>query len=159
MTADPVNVARQRDLYGEPLADISARLMSALGLNQGGLAKVLGLSAPMLSQLLSAQRVKIGNPVVLHRLQELSSLADVAQGLPAADLARRLEAIRDEHPTAITRTETDRRLQAVEALRSVSGAEDLRRGAEAVASAGIPALAALLREAAGDAEGVGPVGG
>ena len=61
-----VNVEQQRALYGEPLADTAARVMGALGLTQARLAQVLQISAPMMSQLISAQRVKIGNPAVVH---------------------------------------------------------------------------------------------
>ena len=64
----------QRAAYGEPLAEIFGRLREAFGLNQSALAGVLGISAPMLSQLNSAQRVKIGNPAVLQRVQALDEL-------------------------------------------------------------------------------------
>ena len=62
------NLAQQRMLYGEPLADTTARVMTALGLTQAKLAQVLQISAPMLSQLISAHRVKIGNPAVVLSL-------------------------------------------------------------------------------------------
>lgn len=52
----------QRNWYGEPLGALFRRLIDDLGLNQARLAGVLGLSAPMLSQLMSGQRAKIGNP-------------------------------------------------------------------------------------------------
>lgn len=68
------NREAQRKAYGEPLADIFGRIRDAFGLNQSALAGVLGLSAPMLSQLNSAQRVKIGNPAVLQRVQSLEDL-------------------------------------------------------------------------------------
>ncbi|WP_044496207.1 helix-turn-helix domain-containing protein [Nesterenkonia massiliensis] len=69
------NLDAQRAAYGEPLRDIFDRLKQSFGINQSALAKVLGISAPMLSQLNSAQRVKIGNPAVLHRVQRLNDLA------------------------------------------------------------------------------------
>ncbi|HEY3512075.1 DNA-binding protein [Kribbella sp. NPDC051137] len=72
------NLKQQVELYGEPLGEVVRRVTQALGLTQGGLAQVIGLSAPMLSQLVSAQRVKIGNPAVVSRLRAVSELADVA---------------------------------------------------------------------------------
>ena len=72
------NLQQQVELYGEPLGEVVRRVTSALDLTQGGLAQVLGLSAPMLSQLVSAHRVKIGNPAVVSRLRAVSELADAA---------------------------------------------------------------------------------
>src|SRR3954452_22198394 len=70
--------ARARDLqrtwYGEPLGALFRKLIDDLGLNQARLAGVLGLSAPMLSQLMSGQRAKIGNPAVVQRLHALRGL-------------------------------------------------------------------------------------
>jgi len=37
------NLARQRQIYGEPLADIAGRIRRDLSLTQAGLAEVLGL--------------------------------------------------------------------------------------------------------------------
>ena len=61
----------QRNWYGEPLGALFRKLIDDLGLNQARLAGVLGLSAPMLSQLMSGQRAKIGNPAVVQRVQAL----------------------------------------------------------------------------------------
>ena len=72
------NIQQQIDLYGEPLGEVVRRVAGPLGLNQSALAQVIGLSAPMLSQLMSAQRVKIGNPAVVSRLRAVSQLADLA---------------------------------------------------------------------------------
>jgi len=52
------NVERQIEWYGEPLGDRFGRLLARLSLSQAQLAGVLGLSAPMLSQLMSGQRSK-----------------------------------------------------------------------------------------------------
>ncbi len=65
----------QRNWYGEPLGALFRKLIEDLGLNQARLAGVLGLSAPMLSQLMSGQRAKIGNPAVVQRVQLLQDLA------------------------------------------------------------------------------------
>jgi transcriptional regulator with XRE-family HTH domain len=72
------NLQQQMELYGEPLGELVRRVLGPLGLTQSALAQVIGLSAPMLSQLMSAQRVKIGNPAVLSRLRDLDELAHLA---------------------------------------------------------------------------------
>jgi transcriptional regulator with XRE-family HTH domain len=62
------NRERQRELYGAPLGDRVRRLTGALGISQARLARTLGISPAMLSQLVSARRVKIGDPAVLARI-------------------------------------------------------------------------------------------
>lgn len=62
------NRERQRELYGAPLGDRVRALTTALGVTQARLARALGISPAMLSQLVSARRVKIGDPAVLARL-------------------------------------------------------------------------------------------
>lgn len=80
--------ASQAALYGEPLAAIIESIGSSLGLTQGRIAQVLGLSAPMLSHLVSARRVKIGNPMAHTRLLQLRALAsDVTDGRVTAEQA------------------------------------------------------------------------
>jgi hypothetical protein len=95
---DPAESARerQRGWYGEPLGELFRGVMGDLGLNQARLAAVLGLSAPMLSQLMSGRRAKIGNPAVVQRLQGLRELAAaVAEGTVSQDeAARRMAEIR-----------------------------------------------------------------
>ena len=140
-TPEDVNRQTQRELYGEPVADIVGRIMSSLGLTQVRLAEVLGLSAPMLSQLIGARRVKIGNPAVLGRLQSLSDLAAVGPGLTADEKERRLAAIHEAQPTMSTMRDAG----AVDALRAAAPAEELRRLSEATTA---PRLASLLRLAA-----------
>jgi predicted transcriptional regulator len=140
-TPEDVNRQTQRELYGEPVADIVGRIMSSLGLTQVRLAEVLGLSAPMLSQLIGARRVKIGNPAVLGRLQSLTDLAAVGPGLTADEKERRLAAIHEAQPTMSTMRDAG----AVDALRAAAPAEELRRLSEATTA---PRLASLLRLAA-----------
>lgn len=141
MTEDPI--AQQRAIYGEPLRDIAHRIMERLHLTQGRLAEALGLSAPMLSQLMSGQRVKIGNPAVLHRLQALADLAEDADAIDADELGVRIGAIREEHATISGRRATS--AAVVEALRAAGPAHELRRVADLTDA---PALAELLRAAA-----------
>ena len=82
MTEDAA-ITQQRALYGASLAQLTGDVMASFGLSQAALARILGLSAPMLSQLISGHRVKIGNPAAVHRLQALVALA------PRSALARR----------------------------------------------------------------------
>lgn len=86
----------QRSWYGEPLGALFRRLIDDLGLNQARLAAVLGLSAPMLSQLMSGQRAKIGNPAVVQRVQALQELAgQVADGsVSAGEATDRMEEVK-----------------------------------------------------------------
>lgn len=69
------NRAQQIEWYGEPLGTRFRRLLERLEVSQAALAGTLGLSAPMLSQLMSGQRAKISNPAVLARLLRLEELA------------------------------------------------------------------------------------
>lgn len=143
------NLARQRELYGEPLRDLADRVMVGLGLTQGRLAETLGLSAPMLSQLLSGRRVKIGNPAVVQRLQALLALTEEAPRLTRDEVAARVVAAHDVQGTFTTGrvAKGDQRAVAVAALRSSVSAAELAEAA-ALLDARQPGLAALLREAA-----------
>ena len=162
---DPAARAReqQRAWYGEPLGDLFRRLIGDLGLNQARLASVLGLSAPMLSQLMSGQRAKIGNPAVVQRLQALQELAaQTADGTAsAAEAAARMEEIRRSAGSALlgttgthsggtatgarqqpTARRVVREIQAL--LRSVCSADEIVRAA-GVLAADHPELAEFLR--------------
>ena len=50
------NLELQRQWYGEPLGDRVRRLVVAFDVSQANLADVLGISAPMLSQVMSGRR-------------------------------------------------------------------------------------------------------
>src|SRR5690606_2157708 len=95
------NIALQREWYGEPLGDRVRRLVVAFDVSQAYLAEVLGISAPMLSQVMSGRRAKIGNPVVLARLIMLERKVlrpDVAGGSKEAIQAA-LEDVKAARPT------------------------------------------------------------
>ncbi|MHA3703769.1 DNA-binding protein [Jatrophihabitans sp. YIM 134969] len=99
-------VAEQIRLYGEPLAQVFGRVLTAFGIPQSRLAEVIGLSAPMLSQLASGRRVKISNPAVYGRLLRLDELArrpEVANGDPAARTAGLAE-VAASQPSLTTRS-------------------------------------------------------
>jgi transcriptional regulator with XRE-family HTH domain len=147
------NVAQQREWYGEPLGDRVRRLVVAYDVSQAQLAEVLGLSPPMLSQLMSGRRAKIGNPAVLARMVMLERRVltpDVASGEPAAIRAA-LDQVRDSRPTLGRETlpveENGDETTLVPALRRMAGAEELSAAA-GLLQADFPQLAGLLRRAA-----------
>lgn len=150
----------QRGWYGEPLGDLFRRLMADLALNQTRLAGVLGLSAPMLSQLMSGQRAKIGNPAVVQRLQALQELAaQVADGTATAmDAASRMDEIRHAAGSSVlggttaqstggsTGAPSARRVvrEIQSLLRSMASADELLTASDALAGSH-PELAEFLR--------------
>ncbi|MFF4603854.1 helix-turn-helix domain-containing protein [Streptomyces sp. NPDC001339] len=148
----------QRSWYGEPLGALFRRLIDDLGLNQARLAAVLGLSAPMLSQLMSGQRAKIGNPAVVQRVQALQELAgQVSDGsVSAAEATERMEAIKKTaggsvlnntaQQTSSTGATTVRRVvrEIQSLLRSVSDAGEIIDASHALAATH-PELAEFLR--------------
>ncbi len=149
------NIGLQREWYGEPLGDRVRRLVVAFDVSQAGLAEVLGISPPMLSQLMSGRRAKIGNPAVLARMMMLERRVltpDVASGDPAA-VRRALEEVRDSRPTvsraSISVDEGEPEDGALLALRRVAGREELGAAAELLAGR-FPSVAGLLRRAAAE---------
>ncbi|GAB3683147.1 helix-turn-helix domain-containing protein [Saccharopolyspora tripterygii] len=95
------NLALQRQWYGEPLGDRVRRLVVAFRISQAQLADVLGISAPMLSQVMSGRRAKIGNPQVLARLVMLERkvlVPGVAAGESDA-IKQALEDVRGSQPS------------------------------------------------------------
>ncbi|MDQ4105478.1 MAG: helix-turn-helix domain-containing protein [Actinomycetota bacterium] len=155
------NVALQREWYGEPLGDRVRRLVVAFDVSQAQLAEVLGLSAPMLSQLMSGRRAKIGNPAVLARMVMLERRVltpEVASGDPAAIRAA-LEEVRDSRPTVSRPTVSRETLPVgehggevlVSALRAMADPAELAAAARLLEE-GFPLIAALLRRAANSDE-------
>lgn len=165
MTSQPDterNIAAQVEMYGEPLAAVFARLTAGLGLSQAQLARTLGMSPAMLSHLGSGTRVKIGNPAVQRRLEEVQHLLDrVRDGeVTASGIPDRLAAIREStgswtatrhgtgERTAPPGPQGDRDL--VEAgtvrdlLRAVASGAELQTAADLLA-ADHPGLAQVLR--------------
>ncbi|MDJ1131638.1 helix-turn-helix domain-containing protein [Streptomyces iconiensis] len=149
----------QSQWYGEPLGTLFRRLIEDLGLNQARLATVLGLSAPMLSQLMSGQRAKIGNPAVVQRVQSLQELAaEVARGdISAGDATNRMDEIRrtaggsvlnnttQTASSGASQTPVKRVVREIQALlRSVSDAADIIDASNALAPSH-PELAEFLR--------------
>lgn len=140
---------QQTTLYGAPLSDVFKRCEQALGLNQAELARLLGISAPMLSQLINARRIKIANPVAAARLTRMVSLADEVRAglLTAADAIGRLEAdgVSEIPVTTLTRSlprTTASRVQ--ELFRATAAAPDYLRAAELIRPVS-PEIAELLQ--------------
>ncbi|MFB9903461.1 helix-turn-helix domain-containing protein [Allokutzneria oryzae] len=132
------NQQLQTEWYGEQLGAKVRRLLPGLGLSQSAFADVIGLSAPMLSQLMSGQRAKISNPAVLARLLAVESLvADPAfDRMSQGELRDRLAEIRaDTPPTSST-------------LRLSSAAQPVPQPP----ADPVPAIQALLRALASAAE-------
>jgi transcriptional regulator with XRE-family HTH domain len=164
------NVALQREWYGEPLGDRVRRLVVAFDVSQAQLAEVLGLSAPMLSQLMSGRRAKIGNPAALARMVMLERRVltpEVASGDPAA-IRNALEQVRDSRPTVsrptVSRPTVSSEILPIEehgdevlvpALRALAPPAELAAAARLLRE-GFPLLAGLLRRAAGPDQEIGP---
>ena len=140
--------AEQLRLYGAPLGDLLRDVATVLGLSQGRLAAVLGISAPMISQLASGHRTKIGNPTAVARLQRLVELtAEVRDGALGADEA--LTRLGEEHEapvlTRTTRISPRRGAEAVQRLfRAVAPASDYLAAAELLEDR-YPEVAELVR--------------
>lgn len=147
MEPESDKIAVQRRLYGEPIGVLVRRVTGELGLNQSRVAEILGLSPPMLSQLVSGHRVKIGNPLAVARLQSLLGLVDEAATLSRDAVARRLEEIRQHQGTLSTAqfvhgTESAEVVRKV--LRAVASGQELERAAAALADLA-PGVAEVLR--------------
>lgn len=154
------NVALQRQWYGESLGDRVRRLVVAFDVSQAQLAEVLGLSAPMLSQLMSGRRAKIGNPAVLARMVMLERRVltpEVASGDPAA-IRTALEQVRDSQPTVSRDTlpvEEHSEIVLVAALRALTPRTELAAAARLLRQE-CPSLARMLGRAAGPEQEGGP---
>jgi transcriptional regulator with XRE-family HTH domain len=150
--------ARQTEIYGESWSDRLHRLMTAYRLSQAKLAAVIGLSAPMLSQLISGQRVKISNPAVYGRivaLEEASADPGFA-GRSAGDIEALLARTAASQPVLSTRVSTAAVPPpgdgVVDALAALAPPAALTAAADAVRGTA-PALAGVLDEAARRAAG------
>lgn len=153
---DPVvrNRERQAEWYGQPLGELVHSLLVRLGLTQAALAQILGLSAPMLSQLSSGHRAKISNPAVLARLLSVRALVDSAEfaRLTPDEVRARLAVIRAENPSTARNLRVpgspgpaDDPVVVIQALlRSVASAAEIEAAAARL-EPDLPDLAGLLR--------------
>ncbi|SDP45520.1 hypothetical protein SAMN04487905_104183 [Actinopolyspora xinjiangensis] len=148
------NLALQRQWYGEPLGDRVRRLVVAYRTSQAQLAEVLGISAPMLSQVMSGRRAKIGNPSVLARLVMLERKVftpGVAAGESEA-VQQALEDVKGSRPalgrdSVPVRQAGNNEEVAWPALRQIAQPHELEWAADLL-DGYHPALAGLLRRAA-----------
>ncbi|WP_166349269.1 helix-turn-helix domain-containing protein [Phytoactinopolyspora limicola] len=142
------NRRQQAELYGAALGDLVLTVRNSLGLTQRRIAEVLGLSPPMLSQLISAQRVKIGNPAVVARLTALLDLAETNLALEPDELEARLGAVSLASGAFTQQSSRHAVTEEVrKALLATGSPARLRASAELVEPSHA-ALARLLREAA-----------
>lgn len=146
------NVEWQRQWYGEPLGDRLRRLVVAFDVSQAFLADVLGISAPMLSQVMSGRRAKIGNPAVLARLIMLERKV-LTPGVAAGDPEAVDEAMRDVRESNPTVSRDNVPVNSgiddatlLSALRDIAEDENLVEAADRL-DEDFPAIADLLRRA------------
>ncbi|SDF32562.1 helix-turn-helix domain-containing protein [Pseudonocardia oroxyli] len=157
------NRERQRALYGAPIGQTVHRVVKELGITQGTLARTVGVSPAMLSQLVTGRRVKIGDPAVLARLRMLDDRA-AGPAVAADRVPGLLAAVRSSTPVAWTAQPGQpgpsgpadragdpprpvRPADPTEALRAVTTPARLVAAAAALGTA-FPEIAALLRRAA-----------
>lgn len=141
---------QQRAIYGTSLAERFGAMMTAYHLSQRSLARVLGLSAPMLSQLINAQRIKIGNPAVYERLVMLEERQD------ESDREQVLAEVQASAPVLTTHTSRGRQPDAgtpvagelAAQLARLAGRDSLVAAAQAARHAGGEDLAVALEGAA-----------
>jgi hypothetical protein len=161
--ADGPAESRQVEIYGESWSDRLSRLLRGYGLSQARLGAVIGLSAPMVSQLMSGHRVKISNPAVYGRIVRLEEFM-TDQRVRAGDAVRIGEILADvttSHPVLTTRnlptgaTQPAAVDQAIDpaghALRALAAAAEpdiLVAVASAALARDAPVLADLLMRAA-----------
>lgn len=146
------NIEWQRQWYGEPLGDRLRRLVVAFDVSQAFLADVLGISAPMLSQVMSGRRAKIGNPAVLARLIMLERKI-LTPGVAAGDQDAIDEAMRDVRESNPTVSRDNVPIHPgideatlLGALRDIAEDENLVEAADRLEDT-FPAIADLLRRA------------
>ena len=148
---DPVaSDERQRAMYGQTWSDRLSRLLQAYHLTQARLAGVLGLSAPMVSQLMSGQRVKISNPLVYARIVRLEEELPAVAGDPAriAAVLAEMAAVAPILTTMTTSSPVQHaRPGAVNWLRTAGTSADLIALAVLARDRGAEVLAEALTEA------------
>lgn len=133
-------IEQQRAIYGTSLAERFGAVMKDYGLSQRSLAAVLGISAPMLSQLIGARRIKIGNPAVYERLVMLEQRAGTS------DIEHVLSEVEKSQPVLTTtqiQTGIHGEANAVSALASVVPRSELET-AHAALGDSAPTLSKVL---------------
>lgn len=132
--------SRQVEIYGESWSDRLSRLLRGYRLSQARLGAVIGLSAPMISQLMTGHRVKISNPAVYGRIVRLEEFL-AEERVRAGDAIRIGEVLTDvaaSHPVLTTRN------------LPTGASADLVASGGGVESAAAPAIRALAAAAERD---------
>lgn len=142
--------ARQIELYGEPLQAVLGRCAATLHLTQARMSELLGVSAPMLSQLINGKRIKIGNPAAAQRLQWMTQIAqEVDAGtLPLPEAVAQLEHNATSQDVLSNPTSTGRRARPLgaevqELFRQTASAGEWLQAADALRTRH-PEIAELL---------------
>lgn len=143
------NRERQVEWYGESLHDRFRRLLDRLKVPQSVLAEALGLSAPMLSQLMSGHRATISNPAVLARLGAIETLASEPgfPALAAEEVRERLRQVRTQVTSTPTQPSVPTVTHPAPAVRPVDPVAGIQALFRATASAAEIEDAARLIEA------------
>lgn len=134
------NIQQQIKLYGQPLSERFSVVVSGYKITQRRLAEVLGLSAPMLSQLNSGRRIKIGNPAVYERLVMLE------QEIGTDDVEGTLERVERSQPVLTTtqiKTGAHTEASLAAALAALIPAQELGQAADELGQK-TPKLAKVL---------------
>ncbi|MET1058325.1 MAG: threonine dehydratase, partial [Nocardioides sp.] len=134
---------QQVELYGESVDVLARKCEGLLGLGVTGLSDTIGLSVPMLTQLLTGERVRIGNPIAIARLTRLREFTDqLLSGeasrddipLTIAQIRASTTPARPSRVTAVARAQQPAPLQAG----ALAGAQ--QGGAPRVPETGPPSL-------------------
>lgn len=145
------NTRAQAELYGEPLGIIVRRCVQTLGVTQARMASLLGISAPMLSQLVNGHRVKIGNPAAVARLQAAYDIAGrVTRGETTSEEGL-AELEREVAGGVVTHRSTE--AAVLRTVLSVAGDADEYEAAALLLDADHPLIAQILRQYGGHGRG------
>ena len=140
----------QQRLYGATVGESVTRITAGLSLSQAAVARVLGVSAPMLSQVVNGHRVKFANPLTVQRLRSLLDLTEqVESGLDREAITPRLAEIADSGATTLVPTRVRQEPAEVAAavssvLRAVASGRELEAAAAEMRHR-FPTIAEVLR--------------
>ena len=140
------NLDKQREYYGELFGERARRLVVGFDISQAQLAEVLGVSAPMLSQVMSGRRQKMANPAALARMVLLERTLLTARGHQQRRDA--LAEVRSATPAAaVLSAASPGKDSLVQGLREHCSSDELAECAHLVGAVS-PELARLLAQAA-----------
>lgn len=134
-TTVPTVADKQEEWFGRPLRGLFGAVTDLCGLTQAQLAEYLGISAPMVSQLMTGRREKPGNPLVQERIVALGAALDEfdASRIDAAGVQEVLDAMAAPPPVTPARSSVMR--SATSAADPMTQAQFVRNLLATVASA------------------------